>query len=62
MPVVDLFDEPRAYDPANISGDGFHPNDAGYAVLAELFNATLGTTRASSPTRTTPAPARCARR
>ena len=23
----------RLYDPANYSSDGFHPNDAGYAVI-----------------------------
>ncbi len=38
--VVDLLCDPRAYDPANYSSDGFHPNDAGYAILAtEMLNA-----------------------
>lgn len=34
IPVVDLLCDPRAYDPANYSSDGFHPNDAGYAIIA----------------------------
>jgi lysophospholipase L1-like esterase len=34
IPVVDLLCDPRSYDPANFSSDGFHPNDAGYAILA----------------------------
>jgi len=31
--VVDLMCDPRFYDPANFSEDGFHPNDALYAVM-----------------------------
>ena len=27
--------EPRLYQPAQLSSDGFHPNDAGYAILAD---------------------------
>lgn len=30
--VIDLMCEPRLYEAANLS-DGFHPNDAGYAIL-----------------------------
>lgn len=33
--VVDLLCDPRSYDPSSYSGDGFHPNDRGYAFLAE---------------------------
>lgn len=33
--VIDLLCDPRAYQPSNYSSDGFHPNDAGYAFLAE---------------------------
>jgi lysophospholipase L1-like esterase len=33
--VVDLMCEPRLYQPAQLSSDGFHPNDAGYAILAD---------------------------
>lgn len=34
--VVDLMCDPRSYVAGNYSGDGFHPNDAGYAFLTEL--------------------------
>ena len=33
--VVDLMCDPRSYLPSNFSADGFHPNDAGYAFMAE---------------------------
>jgi lysophospholipase L1-like esterase len=34
--VVDLMCEPRLYDAANFSADGFHPSDRGYALIAEV--------------------------
>ena len=34
--VVDLMCDPRSYLPSNYSSDGFHPNDAGYAFMAEV--------------------------
>jgi len=34
--VVDLMCDARIYSPASYAADGFHPNDAGYAVFAEL--------------------------
>lgn len=34
--VVDLMCDPRSYLPSNFSSDGFHPNDAGYAFMAEV--------------------------
>jgi lysophospholipase L1-like esterase len=34
--VLDLMCDPRSYLPSNYSSDGFHPNDAGYAYLADL--------------------------
>jgi lysophospholipase L1-like esterase len=37
VPVVDLLCNPASYDPANFFTDGFHPNDAGYALLAQQF-------------------------
>jgi lysophospholipase L1-like esterase len=37
VPVVDLQCNPQTYNPANFYTDGFHPNDAGYALLAQLF-------------------------
>lgn len=41
IPVVDLFSDPLSYVPANLSPDGFHPNDQGYLNLATLFEAAL---------------------
>ena len=43
--VVDLMCDPRSYIPSNFSSDGFHPNDAGYAFMAE---ATLRAVNSSS--------------
>jgi lysophospholipase L1-like esterase len=38
--VVDLLCDARLYQPAYYSGDGFHPNDAGYALIgAEVVRA-----------------------
>jgi lysophospholipase L1-like esterase len=34
--VLDLMCDPRSYDPANYSPDGFHPSDSGYAYMSEL--------------------------
>jgi lysophospholipase L1-like esterase len=33
--VVDLMCDSRTYIPSNYSSDGFHPNDAGYAFIAD---------------------------
>jgi lysophospholipase L1-like esterase len=37
VPVVDLMCDARSYQPGMYSGDGFHPNDQGYAYLAEVL-------------------------
>jgi lysophospholipase L1-like esterase len=38
--VIDLMCDARLYDRGNYSSDGFHPNDAGYALIgAELITA-----------------------
>ena len=34
--VVDLMCDPRAIQPSTFSADGFHPSDAGYALMADL--------------------------
>ncbi len=39
--VVDLLCNPRSYQPGTYSSDGFHPNDAGYAYLAEVTLAAI---------------------
>jgi lysophospholipase L1-like esterase len=44
--VVDLLCDPRSYDPAIYSSDGFHPNDRGYQYMAEKLLAAI---TASSP-------------
>jgi len=33
--VVDLMCDPRMYQPSIYFSDGFHPNDAGYAIIAD---------------------------
>ena len=37
VPVVDLMCDARSYQPGLYSSDGFHPNDQGYAYLAEML-------------------------
>jgi len=34
--VVDLMCDPRIVQPSSFAADGFHPSDAGYALMAEL--------------------------
>lgn len=41
VPLVDLRRGTLMYDPAHFGADGFHPNDAGYAAIAERFWAVL---------------------
>lgn len=50
--VVDLMCDARLYLPSNYASDGFHPNDGGYAIFAELTLPALrdGTNRAPSTT------------
>jgi lysophospholipase L1-like esterase len=49
--VVDLLCDARAIQPASFSSDGFHPSDAGYALMAELGYPALvnGSAPAPSP-------------
>jgi lysophospholipase L1-like esterase len=37
IPVIDLECDPKSYDPANFYIDGFHPDDAGYAIFGQLM-------------------------
>lgn len=39
--IVDLLCDARSYTASNYSEDGFHPNDAGYAYIAELVLAAI---------------------
>lgn len=52
--VVDLLCEPRVYNPANVSGDGFHPSDAGYQLFADLAFTPLATGTGSAPSPSCP--------
>lgn len=55
--VVDLMCDPRIVQPSSFSADGFHPSDAGYALMAELaypavVNGTASLPASSCPART----------
>ena len=50
--VVDLLCDPRVYEAASFSSDGFHPSDRGYAVMAELAYPALANGTASTPSAT----------
>lgn len=50
--VVDLMCDPRTYEVAAFSGDGFHPSDRGYALMAELAYPALAEGTASAPSST----------
>jgi lysophospholipase L1-like esterase len=41
IPVIDAECDPRSYDPSNFYIDGFHPDDAGYSLFAQLFTLTI---------------------
>jgi lysophospholipase L1-like esterase len=45
--VVDLMCDSRAYSPSIFSSDGFHPNDSGYALFADLLYAAATGTAAA---------------
>lgn len=47
--VIDLMCDPRVYDPARFSSDGFHPNDQGYALMADLTYPALAAGTAPAP-------------
>jgi lysophospholipase L1-like esterase len=52
--VVDLMCDPRIYSAANFSADGFHPSDAGYALMAELLYPALRNGTAPAPSGSCP--------
>jgi lysophospholipase L1-like esterase len=47
--VVDLLCDPRVYNPANVSADGFHPSDQGYQLFAEVAIGPLANGAGSTP-------------
>jgi lysophospholipase L1-like esterase len=52
--VVDLMCEPRIYEAASYSSDGFHPSDRGYAVMAELAYPAVANGTAPAPSSNCP--------
>lgn len=47
--VIDLMCDSRMYNPSIFSSDGFHPNDTGYALFADLVYAAAATTSSTAP-------------
>jgi lysophospholipase L1-like esterase len=52
VPVVDLMCDARSYQPGMYSSDGFHPNDQGYAYLADVLMQAITTGSAPAPAST----------
>jgi lysophospholipase L1-like esterase len=52
--VIDLMCDGAFYQPGIYSSDGFHPNDAGYARLADLVYAAASTGSAAPPRSSCP--------
>lgn len=52
--VIDMMCDPRVLQPSSYSGDGFHPSDAGYAVMAELGYTALSSGAAPTPQASCP--------
>ncbi len=52
--IVDLLCDPRSYEAANYSSDGFHPNDRGYTFIAEAFLAAIRSSTLAEPQPTCP--------
>ena len=52
--IVDLLCESRLYSAANFSSDGFHPNDQGYALIADLLYPALKNGTAPAPSSSCP--------
>jgi lysophospholipase L1-like esterase len=47
--IVDVMCDPAFYEAGNYSSDGFHPNDAGYAHLADLAYPPATTGQGTAP-------------
>ena len=52
--VVDLMCDPRLLQASNYSSDGFHPNDSGYAIIAELTFPAVANGTAATPSTSCP--------
>ena len=49
LAVIDLMCDARLYQPSIYSSDGFHPNDAGYRLMADAFYEALTRPRGPTP-------------
>jgi lysophospholipase L1-like esterase len=47
--VIDMMCDSRLYVPSIFSSDGFHPNDTGYALFADLVMSAAATTASTAP-------------
>lgn len=47
--VIDMMCDSRLYNASIFSSDGFHPNDTGYALFADLVVAAAATTSSTAP-------------
>jgi lysophospholipase L1-like esterase len=52
--IVDLMCEARVYSGGNVSGDGFHPNDQGYQLMADLAYPAMSTGATRPPAASCP--------
>jgi lysophospholipase L1-like esterase len=52
--VADMMCDGRVYEAGSYSGDGFHPSDRGYAIMAELAYPLLASGTASMPSSNCP--------
>lgn len=52
--VVDLMCDAQVYDPTRLASDGFHPNDPGYAHLADLLQRAIEAGGPPAPTASCP--------
>lgn len=52
--VIDLMCEPRLLLASNYASDGFHPNDSGYAIIADMATAAFLNGTASTPNPSCP--------
>lgn len=50
--VIDLLCDGRLYDRNNYSSDGFHPNDAGYAIIGDIIARTAVNPSSPAPATT----------
>lgn len=52
--VLDMMCDPRVIQPSSFSGDGFHPSDAGYALMEQLAYPALSNGASPAPAPSCP--------